>query len=122
MTSWSTPCGGESAGLEPQRAVAGADPDARPAGLGQDHHHREDRQAPATGKRQARADGVAGRAPPGRQQQLAILGEQTGVETLPIVPGEPPVAIAKRAMQMAQLEGFDVVMLDTAGRLASTTS
>ena len=48
----------------------------------------------------------------------AILGEQIGVRTLPIVPGEPPVAIAKRAMQTGRLEGFDVVMLDTAGRLA----
>jgi len=55
---------------------------------------------------------------PAAQQQLAVLGEQTMVRTLPIVPGEPPVAIAKRAMQMGRLEGFDVVLLDTAGRLA----
>jgi signal recognition particle subunit SRP54 len=55
---------------------------------------------------------------PAAQQQLAVLGEQTMVRTLPIVPGEPPVAIAKRAMQMGRLEGFDVVILDTAGRLA----
>ena len=55
---------------------------------------------------------------PAAQQQLAILGEQIGVRTLPIVPGEPPVAIAKRAIQTGRLEGFDVVMLDTAGRLA----
>ncbi|MBI2256329.1 MAG: signal recognition particle protein [Proteobacteria bacterium] len=55
---------------------------------------------------------------PAAQQQLAILGEQTGIKTLPIVPGEPPVAIAKRAMNMGRLEGYDIVMLDTAGRLA----
>ena len=55
---------------------------------------------------------------PAAQQQLAILGEQVGVKTMPIVIGEPPVAIAKRAIQMGRLEGFDVVMLDTAGRLA----
>jgi signal recognition particle subunit SRP54 len=55
---------------------------------------------------------------PAAQQQLAILGEQTGIKTLPIVPGEPPVAIAKRAMNAGRLEGYDVVMLDTAGRLA----
>nr|WP_298683127.1 signal recognition particle protein [uncultured Dongia sp.] len=55
---------------------------------------------------------------PAAQQQLAILGEQTGVKTLPIVPGEPPVAIAKRAMNTGRLEGYDIVMLDTAGRLA----
>ena len=41
--------------------------------------------------------------------------------TLPIVPGEPPVAIAKRALQTGRLEGYDVVMLDTAGRLHATT-
>jgi signal recognition particle subunit SRP54 len=55
---------------------------------------------------------------PAAQQQLAVLGEQAGVRTLDIVPGEPPVAIAKRAVQTAALEGFDVVLLDTAGRLA----
>ena len=55
---------------------------------------------------------------PAAQQQLAILGEQVGVKTLPIVMGEPPIAIAKRALQMGRLEGYDVVMLDTAGRLA----
>ena len=55
---------------------------------------------------------------PAAQQQLATLGLQTGVRTLDIVPGEPPVAIAKRALQTGALEGYDVVMLDTAGRLA----
>ncbi|MDY0872307.1 signal recognition particle protein [Dongia rigui] len=55
---------------------------------------------------------------PAAQQQLAILGEQTGIKTLPIIPGEPPVAIAKRAMNTGRLEGYDIVMLDTAGRLA----
>jgi len=55
---------------------------------------------------------------PAAQQQLATLGLQTGVRTLDIVPGEPPVAIAKRALQTGALEGYDVVLLDTAGRLA----
>ncbi len=55
---------------------------------------------------------------PAAQQQLAVLGAQAGVRTLDIVPGEPPVAIAKRAVQTAALEGLDVVLLDTAGRLA----
>jgi len=55
---------------------------------------------------------------PAAQQQLAVLGEQAGIDTLPIVPGEPPVAIAKRALQKARLEAYDVVLLDTAGRLA----
>ncbi len=55
---------------------------------------------------------------PAAQEQLRVLGEQTGVRTLDIVPGEPPVAIARRALQTGALEGFDVVLLDTAGRLA----
>jgi len=55
---------------------------------------------------------------PAAQEQLRVLGEQTGVATLAIVPGEPPLAIARRAMERGRLEGFDVVLLDTAGRLA----
>ena len=55
---------------------------------------------------------------PAAQEQLAVLGMQVGVSTLPIVPGELPVQIAQRAMMMARFEGYDVVMLDTAGRLA----
>ena len=54
---------------------------------------------------------------PAAQQQLQQLGDQNGLAVLPIVFGEQPVAIAKRAMQMGRNEGFDVVMLDTAGRL-----
>ncbi|MEO8557900.1 MAG: signal recognition particle protein [Rhodospirillales bacterium] len=55
---------------------------------------------------------------PAAQQQLAILGQQAGVATLSIVPLEQPVAITKRALETARREGYDVVMLDTAGRLA----
>jgi len=54
---------------------------------------------------------------PAAQEQLKILGEQTGVKTLPIIEGQMPVDIANRAMNAAKLQGFDVVMLDTAGRL-----
>ncbi len=56
-------------------------------------------------------------ARPAAQEQLKTLGEQAGVATLPIVAGQQPVDIAARAMQAARLGGFDVVMLDTAGRL-----
>ncbi|HLW26641.1 MAG TPA: signal recognition particle protein [Kiloniellales bacterium] len=55
---------------------------------------------------------------PAAQRQLAVLGEQVNVATLPIVSGEPPLAIARRAMQTGALEGYDVVLLDTAGRLS----
>ncbi len=55
---------------------------------------------------------------PAAQEQLAVLGGQAEVRCLDIVPGEPPVAIARRAVQTAALEGYDAVLLDTAGRLA----
>jgi signal recognition particle subunit SRP54 len=54
---------------------------------------------------------------PAAQQQLKVLGEQTGVATLPIVEGQQPVDIAKRALNAGRLGGYDVVLLDTAGRL-----
>ncbi|MEP5760180.1 MAG: signal recognition particle protein [Litoreibacter sp.] len=54
---------------------------------------------------------------PAAMEQLAILGMQIGVDTLPIVKGEKPVDIARRAKQQATLGGYDVYMLDTAGRL-----
>ena len=54
---------------------------------------------------------------PAAQEQLAQLGRQTGVATLPVIAGERPVAIARRALQMGRTEGYDVVLLDTAGRL-----
>jgi signal recognition particle subunit SRP54 len=54
---------------------------------------------------------------PAAQEQLATLGQQIEVDTLPIVDGQQPVEIARRAMQAAKLQGFDVLMLDTAGRL-----
>jgi signal recognition particle subunit SRP54 len=50
-------------------------------------------------------------------EQLAVLGKQVGVETLPIVAGQSAVQIARRAVEAARLGGFDVVMLDTAGRV-----
>ncbi|MGR3379010.1 signal recognition particle protein [Salipiger abyssi] len=55
---------------------------------------------------------------PAAMEQLEILGKQIGVDTLPIVKGEDPVAIAKRAKTQASLGGYDVYMLDTAGRLS----
>src|SRR3954463_11098508 len=56
-------------------------------------------------------------ARPAAQEQLAVLGRQIQVETLPIVAGQQPVEIARRALQSAKLQAYDVVLLDTAGRL-----
>ncbi|MCB1453873.1 MAG: signal recognition particle receptor subunit alpha, partial [Rhizobiaceae bacterium] len=53
---------------------------------------------------------------PAAQEQLRQLGEQGNIATLPIVEGQTPVDIAKRAVQAAKLGGHDVVILDTAGR------
>jgi signal recognition particle subunit SRP54 len=54
---------------------------------------------------------------PAAQEQLAVLGEQVGVATLPIIAGQQPVDIATRALQSARLQAIDVLLLDTAGRL-----
>src|SRR5579863_6540013 len=54
---------------------------------------------------------------PVAQEQLAVLAKQVGVASLPVVALERPVAIAKRALDTGRREGFDVVILDTAGRL-----
>ncbi len=54
---------------------------------------------------------------PAAQEQLRVLGEQTGIDTLPIVAGQTPQQIARRAMEAGRLGVYDVVMLDTAGRL-----
>jgi signal recognition particle subunit SRP54 len=55
---------------------------------------------------------------PAAQEQLAVLGAQIGVTTLPVIAGQQPVEIAKRAYAMARQESYDVLILDTAGRLA----
>ena len=56
-------------------------------------------------------------ARPAAQEQLAVLGRQVNVDSLPVVAGQQPVDIAKRAIQAARLQAYDVVLLDTAGRL-----
>jgi signal recognition particle subunit SRP54 len=56
-------------------------------------------------------------ARPAAQEQLRVLGEKAEVATLPVVAGQQPVDIARRALQAAKLQGFDVLLLDTAGRL-----
>lgn len=55
---------------------------------------------------------------PAAQLQLETLAKQVGVTSLPIVPGQTPLQIAQRAMDVARRELYDVVVLDTAGRLA----
>ena len=54
---------------------------------------------------------------PAAMEQLATLGKQIEVATLPIVQGESAVQITRRALQSARLQGFDVLILDTAGRI-----
>src|SRR5215510_7717695 len=52
---------------------------------------------------------------PAAMEQLAVLGQQVAVDTLPIVVGQQPVQIARRALEAGRLGGYDVVILDTAG-------
>ena len=59
---------------------------------------------------------------PAAQEQLKVLGEQAGVSTLPIVAGQQPVDIAKRAGDAARLGGFDVIMYDTRRAIADRRS
>ncbi len=54
---------------------------------------------------------------PAAMEQLAVLGRQVGVDTLPVVEGQQPAQIAQRAIQAGKLGGYDVVLLDTAGRI-----
>ena len=54
---------------------------------------------------------------PAAQEQLETLGKQIDVNTVEIIKGESPVKIAKRSLEQAKKEGFDVLILDTAGRL-----
>jgi signal recognition particle subunit SRP54 len=54
---------------------------------------------------------------PAAMEQLAVLGQQVSVDTLPVIAGQTPVQIANRAQQAGRLGGYDVVLLDTAGRI-----
>jgi len=54
---------------------------------------------------------------PAAMEQLAVLGQQVGIDTLPIVAGQTPVQIARRALEAGRLGGYDAVLLDTAGRI-----
>jgi signal recognition particle subunit SRP54 len=53
---------------------------------------------------------------PAAMEQLAVLGRDAQIDTLPVVDGQTPSQIARRAIEAAKLGGYDVVMLDTAGR------
>jgi signal recognition particle subunit SRP54 len=54
---------------------------------------------------------------PAAMEQLAVLGRQVEVDTLPIIAGQTPMQIARRALEAGRLGGHDIVLLDTAGRL-----
>src|SRR5512139_3526472 len=53
---------------------------------------------------------------PAAMEQLAVLGRDAQIDTLPVVAGQQPTQIARRAMEAGKLGGYDVVLLDTAGR------
>src|SRR3954463_12898232 len=74
------------------------------------------RRLPEQGRRKVLMASLDTRRP-AAMEQLAVLGRQVGVETLPIVDGQSAPQIARRALEAGRLGGFDVVMLDTAGRV-----
>ena len=53
---------------------------------------------------------------PAAMEQLAVLGRNIGIDTLPVVEGQQPAQIARRALEAGRFGGYDVVLLDTAGR------
>jgi len=53
---------------------------------------------------------------PAAMEQLAVLGRDIGIQTLPVIEGQQPAQIARRALEAGRLGGYDVVLLDTAGR------
>ena len=108
------------------RAAARRDPDGRPAGRGQDHHHRQAGalavRGPAlqhgrkTGKKKVlvvSADVYR----PAAIEQLKAVAAQVGVDFLPSDPSQKPEDIARNAIDHARRHHYDVLILDTAGRL-----
>ncbi len=110
--------GSDSQSIDLNAPAPVADHDGRPAGLGQDDDHGQARAAPrpTPRKRKVLMASLDMRRP-AAMEQLAVLGRQVTVDTLPIVEGQTPVQIARRAREAARLGGYDVVMLDTAGRI-----
>ena len=53
---------------------------------------------------------------PAAQEQLRLLGEQNNIITLPVIDGQLPTDICQRAINVAKLNGSDVILFDTAGR------
>ncbi len=88
-----------------------------PAGLRQDHDHRQDREAPAEPRQEESADGLARHAAARRAGAAQGAGRAGGHRHVAHHQGQDPAAITRRALQAARLGGYDVVMLDTAGRL-----
>ena len=55
---------------------------------------------------------------PAAQEQLKVLADQAGISSLPIIEGQLPLDIAKRSIQAGTLQGSDIVILDSAGRMS----
>ena len=96
-TSWSRRSAPTRQVDRPQRRAAGRDHDGRPAGLRQNHHHRQARQAPHRPAQEQSADGLARHAPSGGDGAARGARPQAQIDTLPIVAGQTPPQIARRA-------------------------
>ena len=88
------------------------------AGLGQDDHRGEARAAPARAEEES-ARRLHRRLPAGGDlTSCKTLAQQVGVDFFPSAMGEQPVAIAEAALDWAKKHYHDVLIVDTAGRLA----
>ena len=105
-------------GLDLAVAAAGGDPDGRPAGLGQDHDQRQAR-APAHQARRRRSLLVSCDVyRPAAIEQLKTVAAQAEADFVPSAVGEKPADIARGAVEYARTHYCDVLIVDTAGRLA----
>ena len=109
-TTSSSPCWARTPQpIDLAAAAAGRHHAGRPAGLRQDDDDGQDRQAPHRPRQEEGADGLARHAPPGGAGAAPRPGRADQVDTLPIVAGQTPQQIARRALDAARLGGYDVV-------------
>jgi signal recognition particle subunit SRP54 len=103
---------------QPRHPAAGRDPDVRPAGRGQDHHHGQARQVAQGAAEEEGADGQLRRLSPAAIEQLKAVSAQAGIDFFPSSGEQKPADIAAAALDYAKRHYYDVIFVDTAGRLA----
>ena len=103
---------------QPRRHAARGDPDGRPAGLGQDHHQRQAGEVACASRRRKPLLASCDVYRPAAIEQLRTMAGQLEVDFFPSAPGQKPLDIALAALDYAKRHYHDVLIVDTAGRLA----